>query len=992
YRIGVDVGGTNTDAALAAAIFHNGDQQPKVKIVGSSKSPTTSDVTTGICSAIRDLLSTNRIAAPNILSINIGTTHFVNAIVQADQQKLAPVAVLRLCGPFCREVPPFVDFPRELREVVEGPVGYLNGGLEIDGRVIASIDEDEVIRHAHAIVDAGISTVVVNGVFSPLDSSPVTQEEQVRKILERHIPRVDVVCSRDIGRVGYLERENAAILNAAILAFGRMTISRFQKAVEDLGIDCPLYLTQNDGTVLDAHSASLAPIRTFSSGATNSLIGALFLSGIHEAGSEINLKECQVIMCDIGGTTSDFAALSLSGLPRESPATVKIGGVRTAFSMPEVLSIGLGGGSEVREDEDGIVKVGPISVGHLLLEKSRCFGGSTLTATDVVVASGGKDKVTMAVAKVQDVSDEVVQKGRQNIRKQLERGVDIMKTSDAPVVLLLVGGGSIILMDDLENVEKCIRPQFSDVANAVGAAIAKISGDVDSIIIPGQKTHEEIKNNISARATDIAITNGAQPGTVEILDLDLIPIQYTNNGAVRAIAKGVGDLGWDRRPRRSLVLTSIEAEGNVNRATRPSMNKSISILPAVDIDIVSYRPKVSKATGEWFISPTDLLFILEGTGILGTGFSTGGGGSGYTAYLNSLYALSLAEQGKMRVIDPGVLKRNDKIATVAYVGAPSVSNERLIGDSELQYATEALAKYEQIDGWAGVLAAEIGGSNGMRTFTMAAAMDIPVIDADTMGRAFPRVDMSLPYVFKAATPVPSVVSEARGNVQIVAQAENATRFENMVRTISVELGLYTAMALILSGSVIEKYCCHRSLSASWFIGRAVCMARALKMDVVESLVADIPGGRKLYSGKIINVSRTVKGGWTIGTATLSLDDEVKAAMSEDRTSSMDERPLVLQYQNEFLYAALQNQDSSLEALCTTPDLITVLDQNGTAIGTHELRYGLRVSVISMPADPLWKTPEGMKAGGPDAFGIDMEYKEYGAEWKKPRSVIAEFGV
>lgn len=76
-------------------------------------------------------------------------------------------------------------------------------------------------------------------------------------------------------------------------------------------------------------------------------------------------------------------------------------------------------------------------------------------------------------------------------------------------------------------------------------------------------------------------------------------------------------------------------------------------------------------------------------------------------------------------------------------------------------------------------------------------------------------------------------------------------------------------------------------------------------------------------------------------------------------------------QNEFLYAALKNSDSSLQVLCTTPDLISVLDQDGIAVGTHELRYGLRVSVISMPADPLWKTSEGMARGGPRAFGYDV---------------------
>jgi len=133
----------------------------------------------------------------------------------------------------------------------------------------------------------------------------------------------------------------------------------------------------------------------------------------------------------------------------------------------------------------------------------------------------------------------------------------------------------------------------------------------------------------------------------------------------------------------------------------------------------------------------------------------------------------------------------------------------------------------------------------------------------------------------------------------------------------------------------------------------------------------------------------VKGGWTVGTVTLALDDELKVAQSEKREYVVDERSLQLQYQvksirlhvltlsiltkdhqNEFLYAGLKNPDSSLEILCTTPDLISVLDQDGMAIGTHELRYGLRVSVISTPADPLWKTTEGMAAGGPKAFGYD----------------------
>lgn len=124
---------------------------------------------------------------------------------------------------------------------------------------------------------------------------------------------------------------------------------------------------------------------------------------------------------------------------------------------------------------------------------------------------------------------------------------------------------------------------------------------------------------------------------------------------------------------------------------------------------------------------------------------------------------------------------SDPLSIANYVGrAPSVSNERLAGNGELQLATEALARYKGLPYFAGVMAGEIGGSNGLRAFAVATAMDIPVVDADEIGRAFPRVDMCLPFIYKAADPCPAVLSDARGNVQVVVQTENSTKFENMV--------------------------------------------------------------------------------------------------------------------------------------------------------------------------------------------------------------------
>lgn len=178
-------------------------------------------------------------------------------------------------------------------------------------------------------------------------------------------------------------------------------------------------------------------------------------------------------MVDVGGTTSDFAVLSKSGLPRQTSATATIGGVRTAFSMPEVVSIGLGGGSLVQLDENGKVSVGPVSVGHRLQDEAICFGGKTLTATDIVVAKGIHDD---SLPKWNgDVSPDVLSNATRQIALKMERCIETMRTSGADVVLLLVGGGSIIHTSKLKNVKKCIRPPFYKVANAVGAAIAKVS-------------------------------------------------------------------------------------------------------------------------------------------------------------------------------------------------------------------------------------------------------------------------------------------------------------------------------------------------------------------------------------------------------------------------------------------------------------------------------------------------------------------------------------
>lgn len=137
-------------------------------------------------------------------------------------------------------------------------------------------------------------------------------------------------------------------------------------------------------------------------------------------------------------------------------------------------------------------------------------------------------------------------------------------------------------------------------------------------------------------------------------------------------------------------------------------------------------------------------------------------------------------------------------------------------------------------------------------------------------------------------------------------------------------------------------------------------------------MAAIPGATLLFNGKICQVTNSTRNGWSFGTTTLNLDqgdddDELDECQS---TQSQPTSQLLLEFQNEFLHAALlPGPGKKPETICSTPDMITVLERStGTAIAANELRFGLRVSVVAFPGHELWRSPEGMKASSPAAFG------------------------
>jgi N-methylhydantoinase A/oxoprolinase/acetone carboxylase beta subunit len=332
-----------------------------------------------------------------------------------------------------------------------------------------------------------------------------------------------VTLSHQLGRIGLLERENAALLNAALSHLARITVAAFRDAIAASGIAAPLYLTQNDGTVMSAETAMALPVMSFASGATNSMRGAAFLSGIADA-----------MVVDVGGTSTDVGQLR-RGFPREANSVVEIGEVRTLFRMPDLLSIGLGGGSIVRQEP---LRLGPDSVGYRLRDEALVFGGATLTATDAAVAAG---VATIGDrAKAAGIKKELAAGVLSMAREKLEEAIDRMKPEAGDVQLIAVGGGAFLVPDRLAGVSEVIRVPHGDCANAVGAAIAQISGETDQVY--RDMPREAAIAAAEAQAVERAVAAGADRASIQTVEIEDMPLAYLPGNALRVRIRVAGDL------------------------------------------------------------------------------------------------------------------------------------------------------------------------------------------------------------------------------------------------------------------------------------------------------------------------------------------------------------------------------------------------------------------------------------------------------------------
>ncbi|WP_043630370.1 hydantoinase/oxoprolinase N-terminal domain-containing protein [Nonomuraea candida] len=573
-RIGIDVGGTNTDAVVLDA---------GGRVIAKAKRPTTPEVTGGLRAALDAVLSDleggprpgdptasgptasglpagghgagghgagghgRRAGREDVTRVMLGTTHATNAILE--RRGLGRVAVLRLGAPATTAVPPLSDWPGDLREAVSAGEAIVPGGHYVDGREIAPLDLDAVRRFLDGVrADA----VAVTGVFSPADDA---HERRVAELVRAEYG-LPVSVSHEIGSLGLLERENATVLNAALYGVAAHVTGALRTALAERGLGARPYLAQNDGTLMTLEHAARLPVSTIGSGPANSLRGAAYLSGVADA-----------VVVDVGGTSTDLGVLA-GGFPRESAAAVEIGGVLTNFRMPDILAIALGGGTVLRGTPGSRaahagpvrrgVRVGPDSVGYRIGREALVFGGATATMTDAAVAAGRvppgsegwRERLRAAVQTLDasreagDMSErmaDILESAVTLADEMIIDAVDRMSLGRTGRPLVAVGGGAFLLPGRVPGAGEVIRPEHAEVANAVGAAIALASGRVDTILPAGDGRSAAIEGaKEEARAR--AVAAGADPAGVEIVDLLEVPLSYLSEPAVRVHVKAAGPL------------------------------------------------------------------------------------------------------------------------------------------------------------------------------------------------------------------------------------------------------------------------------------------------------------------------------------------------------------------------------------------------------------------------------------------------------------------
>lgn len=343
---------------------------------------------------------------------------------------------------------------------------------------------------------------------------------------------------------------------------------------------------------------------------------------------------------------------------------------------------------------------------------------------------------------------------------------------------------------------------------------------------------------------------------------------------------------------------------------------------------------------------------IEDMAVGATVLGTGGGGDPYVGKLMAIQAIR--KYGEVTMLDPEEVPDDAIVVPSSMMGAPTILVEKIPNGTEALTTFEALQQILGKEIFA-TMSIEAGGLNSMIPFVLAATRQIPIVDCDSMGRAFPELQMTSFHLFGVRS-TPMVLADEKGN-SLVLNTVNNKWTEDIARPATAVMGGSTFMAsYAITGKQLKEACVPNTASKCEEIGRAIREACHDHTNPVQA-VLDVTGGYELFRGKVIDVERRTDGSFVRGKAVFEGIGEYKG------------QECSVLFQNENIIAKIGD-----EVVATAPDLISNLDiETATPVTTEGLKYGARTVLISMPCHKHWRTPKGIETVGPRYFGYDVDY-------------------
>lgn len=354
----------------------------------------------------------------------------------------------------------------------------------------------------------------------------------------------------------------------------------------------------------------------------------------------------------------------------------------------------------------------------------------------------------------------------------------------------------------------------------------------------------------------------------------------------------------------------------------------------------------------WNLSEADIEMIAIGAGILGTG----GGGNPYRGMIRAKGQLELGRT--LTVVGLDELPDDALVVPMGGMGAPTISLEKIGRGDEGYVAVRELEEHLRVT-VAATVPVEVGGSNSFAPLIAAGMLGIPTIDADGMGRAFPEGSM-ISFYFDGVAPSPSVMVDSQHQKIMLQGVPDTRSLERIMRNICVDLG---GSAMVADAPItvarLRETAIPRTLTLAHHIGKAVVDAQQTGADPIAA-VCTAAHGRVLFAGKVTDVDRRFERGYNFGRLQLDGLDAYRGGQAE------------IELQNEYLICRVDG-----EIVAIVPDLITLVDTDrGEPLTTEVVRYGLRATVIGIPAPPQLTTEQALRWVGPPAFGYDLPWTPF----------------